>query len=149
MDKAAFDAVCLKASAAVKDRVRVVMPHGKNKYLMETLWQKRWPESIGQRRFPGGGVDGDETPLQAAVRELREELKLQVKPEALQYLGRDYRPQMSNEHYFLLPSHGMEPGDYDDEANPGIPIKLRSMTTRGRKFVGADPRKLRLPVPET
>jgi 8-oxo-dGTP pyrophosphatase MutT (NUDIX family) len=41
--------------------------------------------------LPKGGIDGDETPLQAALRETREETGLALRPDALLDLGRfDY-----------------------------------------------------------
>ena len=126
-----------------KERVRVLLPYGKRQYLMENLYQKRWPESIGHRRFPGGGVKDGETPVQALVRELKEELGYDADPNALEYLGRDYRPETANERYYRLNNHMLEPGDYDDADNPGIPIKIRAGAPWGKNFIGANPKMIK------
>ncbi len=46
------------------------------------LWAGHWD-------LPGGGNEGDETPLQCVLRELEEELCVALKPDLVQW-GRDY-----------------------------------------------------------
>ena len=69
--------------------------------------------------LPGGGVEPDETPEQAAVREALEETGYQV--EILQYVGEYWRPQMSHgkgdlRHVFLAQAIGGTPAQHDDES---------------------------------
>jgi 8-oxo-dGTP diphosphatase len=41
----------------------------------------------GLLEFPGGGVEAGETPLEAAVREVQEEVGISVNPEKAQFMG--------------------------------------------------------------
>lgn len=48
--------------------------------------------------IPGGGAKGNETPVETAIREIDEELSIQLKPAALNQLF-EYKNQ-ENEHFF-------------------------------------------------
>ena len=48
--------------------------------------------------IPGGGAKGNETPVETAIREIDEELSIQLKPAALTYLF-EYKNQ-EDEHFF-------------------------------------------------
>ena len=48
--------------------------------------------------IPGGGAKGNETPVETAIREIDEELNVQLKPADLTYLF-EYKNQ-ENEHFF-------------------------------------------------
>ena len=51
------------------------------------LITRKWPPFQGMLALPGGMMERTETPLMCAVRELREETDLSVRPEDLTYLG--------------------------------------------------------------
>ena len=47
-------------------------------------------------KFPGGGIEGEESPVSAMIRETREEAGLVVKPETVKEYGYVHRVQKSN-----------------------------------------------------
>ena len=49
--------------------------------------------------IPGGGAEGNETPVETALREIEEELNIQLKPADLTHLL-EYKSQ-ENEHFFF------------------------------------------------
>ena len=62
-------------------RTRVLLMHGNEAMLVRgTLSSGRWT-------LPGGGVQGGEIPAEAALREIKEELKLELSPKKLVPLG--------------------------------------------------------------
>lgn len=131
-----------KLSGKQQDRARVVMPHG-GKYLLERLSNPKYPERVGMTRFPGGGVEEGETPQQAAVRELMEELGLHVTPEALQPLGTVKHPEWGhNEHYFWLGDHGLQPGTFKATAGGDAEIHLEPGEPGQQGFFGTNPAHL-------
>jgi isopentenyldiphosphate isomerase len=105
----------------------------------EILLQKRAP---GKDSHPGcwdvsaaGHVEAGETPLQSAVREMREELGLEVVPEDLRFVDRTRRTLISEEGAFIDREHtfvylygytGIETGLSPD---PGEVAELRFVET--------------------
>ena len=74
--------------------------------------------------FPGGGADGDETPDEAAIREMEEEtgLRVTVKSElAVIHFG------LSTQHYFLVESvsgqYGTGTGEEYTDSDPDNPME--------------------------
>jgi 8-oxo-dGTP pyrophosphatase MutT (NUDIX family) len=51
--------------------------------------------------FPGGLVEQSETPLEAAVREIREEFELEIEPAACQEIWRYTHDHARDDHVFL------------------------------------------------
>ena len=47
-------------------------------------------------KFPGGGIEGDESPIAAMIRETREEAGIVVKPETIKEYGKVHRAQRSS-----------------------------------------------------
>jgi 8-oxo-dGTP diphosphatase len=58
------------------------------------LWAGYWD-------LPGGGREGDETPLQTALRETREEVALEVDPDWVHW-GRDYGTSSGDISWFFV-----------------------------------------------
>ena len=85
-------------------RVRVVLPFG-DEHLLEKLNNPAYPENLGKRRFPGGGIEEGESPEQAAARELFEELGIRPRADQFETLG-----SHDNNAYLQLKDHGLEPG---------------------------------------
>lgn len=56
---------------------------------LEVWTQVREDDGIyhGLLEFPGGGIEAGETPLEASVREVEEEVGITIRPEAGQFMG--------------------------------------------------------------
>jgi 8-oxo-dGTP diphosphatase len=73
--------VCIYA-AATKPRARVLLVHD-NRVLVVKNWL-----GAGNWALPGGGIEPDESPDEAAIREIHEELGFTIEPGALKRLGK-------------------------------------------------------------
>jgi 8-oxo-dGTP pyrophosphatase MutT (NUDIX family) len=129
------------AADLTPSRVRVAMPHGAG-YLMEEMNNPKYPENLGRIRLPGGGIDGDETPEQAAARELKEELGIDVTPELFKRLGIHPDGQHGPEQYLQLDEHGLSPGQYTATVGGDKHINLIEGNTDSENYWGGDLDKL-------
>lgn len=68
-------------AANTKPRARVLIVH-ENSVLVVKNWL-----GAGGWALPGGGLEAGETPVEAAIREVKEELGFMIEPGALQDLG--------------------------------------------------------------
>lgn len=124
------------------ERVRVVLPY-KDQYLLEKLMNSKWPDNYGKRRFPGGGIDLNETPAQAASREFMEELGINVAPDKFEYMGLDAD---SKQHYLKLVEHGLNPGKYKANVGSDPYIYLEQGLPEGLDYLGANISKFNKPI---
>lgn len=124
-----------------QERVRLLLPTPTG-HLMELFDNPKYPDNLGQFRFPGGGVEPGETYEQAAVREAREELGVDLTGKAMRYVGADHRPEYAHEHYLAVDDHGVSPGSFADQANPGSKVTLFDGRPEGEKYIGPDVTKL-------
>ncbi len=131
----------LAAATGPQPRVRVVMPY-KNKYLMETLNNSKWPQNIGKRRFMGGGIEAGETPEQAAAREMYEELGVKINPKFFRPLGNDPREGWQHEHYLELLKHKLKPGNFNASVGSDAIVTLSHGLPDGDDYMGPDIKKL-------
>jgi hypothetical protein len=125
--------------AEKQERVRVIIPY-KGQYLLERLANPQWKDNFGKRRFIGGGIEGNETPQQAASRELMEELGVAVKPGRFRYVGVD---PASGHHYLRLPKHSIQPGRYKASVGSDPFIHLEHGLPHGSDYIGPDIKTLK------
>jgi 8-oxo-dGTP pyrophosphatase MutT (NUDIX family) len=128
-----------KAEFPKQERVRVIIPY-KGQYLLERLSNPKWKDNFGKRRFIGGGIEGNETPQQAASRELKEELGVTVKPGRFKYVGVD--PE-SGHHYLRLPKHDIAPGKYKASVGSDPFINLEPGLPHGEDYIGPNIKTLK------
>ena len=76
-------------------RARVILYNKENKAV---LLIHRFKNGRNYWVIPGGGAKGNETPVETAIREINEELSIQLKPAALNQLF-EYKSQ-EDEHFF-------------------------------------------------
>ena len=57
--------------------------------ILEVWTQKRLDDGIyhGLLEFPGGGIEENESPLEAVVREVEEEVGIKVNPDSAEFMG--------------------------------------------------------------
>jgi uncharacterized membrane protein (UPF0127 family)/ADP-ribose pyrophosphatase YjhB (NUDIX family) len=117
-----------------QQRVRILIPTDDGKYLFQNA---QADEYAGMTRVPGGGVEPGESPVQAAIRELKEEFGVDVADDMLEYAGHDPRPQFSSNIYYKLLQHQLKPGDYNtDDENDPITITLVPGTDADDNYLG-------------
>ncbi len=92
-------------------------------------------------KFPGGGIEEDETPIEALIRETREEAGLVIVPESIQEYGYVHRIQRSdndetecfiqdNYYYLCSVEENAIPQDLDDyEAKERYSLEYVSLQT--------------------
>ena len=78
---------------AIRNRAEVLLHLGSGGFLVETLADPRWPESIGKTRCPGGKIEEGESAVDTLVRELYEEYDLGVGPESFSFVSRVEGPR--------------------------------------------------------
>jgi len=122
---------------AAQERVRVVLPY-KGQYLLERLNNPHWPANIGKVRHIGGGIEKGETPIQAATRELNEEIGAKIDPKHFKYLGKH-----DGQHYLELTEHDIHPGNYKASVGSDPIITLEHATVHGPDYIGPDLTRLR------
>lgn len=132
-----FDHLVLAADDAKgqKKHVRVLLPYEKDQYLLQKAKM-----GAGKYRVPGGKIEPGETPHEAAVRELNEELGIphSLSEKHLEYIGPDHRPDYAHQHYFILRKHGVNPGKYVASNDPNEIVELEAKDAKGDHYWGPD-----------
>jgi 8-oxo-dGTP pyrophosphatase MutT (NUDIX family) len=98
----------LRAKADVPAAVLVAITDRPEPGLILTVRRKHMRTHAGQVAFPGGRVDHDETPTEAAIREAHEELLLD--PSAAELVG-SIEPYRTVTGYIVTPVIGVIPPD--------------------------------------
>ena len=125
-----------KQASMKNERVRVVLPY-KGGFLLEKLNNPNWPANIGKIRHIGGGIEKGETPVEAAVRELHEEIGAKVNPNAFKYLCK-----YKNQHYLELTDHDIQPGHYRSTFGSDPIITLEHTSIHSPDYIGPSLKKL-------
>ena len=99
---------------------------GEGAYVL-TRRTPRLSSHAGQFALPGGRMDGDETPVQGALRELREEVNLHLEEDAVLGVLDDYRTQSG---YLITPIVVWAGADAELEANPQEVARIHRITFR-------------------
>lgn len=79
--------------------------------LLEQLTDPSLPGYL-TTRFPGGKIEAGETPVQAAMRELREEFNVTVSEDACSLTGGRRVDRWGAGPIVVVDNHGLGPGDY-------------------------------------
>jgi isoleucyl-tRNA synthetase len=88
---------------------KVILMNNKGELLVTTEAGKDY------KTLPGGGVEKDESPLGAAVREVGEELGLEISESDLEYLGTATDPRSGSIQNFFILIHNDVPGNLDQK----------------------------------
>jgi len=84
----------------IRETARGVILHGNNLLLLRRTRQNSEGKIDNWLSIPGGGLDPGETPQQAVVRELQEELGITVKIDS--FLAKQDVPTDESRHYYFL-----------------------------------------------
>ena len=100
--------------------------NGEGAYVL-TRRTPRLSSHAGQFALPGGRIDAGETPVEGALRELREEVNLSLKADAVLGMLDDYRTQSG---YLITPIVVWAGPDAALEANPDEVARIHRVTFR-------------------
>ena len=100
--------------------------NGEGAYVL-TRRTSRLNSHAGQFALPGGRIDEGETPIQGALRELREEVNLHLEEDAVIGLLDDYKTQSG---YLITPIVVWAGTDAEMEANPHEVARIHRITFR-------------------
>ena len=96
-----------------------------------------YPKNMGKVRHVGGGIEAGETPQQAAVREMKEELGVDVNPNNFTSLGKH-----NGHHYLELRNHRLSPGQFKATVGSDPIITLEKLHPSGPDYMGPSLRQL-------
>ena len=99
------------SSTRTRVEAELTMPDGRQ--LVEVLRNPAYPQNLGRLRRLGGGVEKGETPQQALIRELDEEVGCRVNESQLELIDTQQRPDCLAV-IFRVSDHGLQPGRFDN-----------------------------------